>query len=141
MIEFFDNYIIKYYGSDLVQFENERKAYQFLNNYNITPKILGIGKDYIKIERYGVSLAQLLDNKQVNQVQLLDIYIQLSSLLRKMDYLGIIHNDLALRNVVCKPYGKYYMVRLIDFGKSVITPSITVKNSNFNTSFYNQFSF
>jgi tRNA A-37 threonylcarbamoyl transferase component Bud32 len=137
IIGVYETYIIKRYTKGAKFLQTETKFYQQLDGHSITPKLLEVGKDYIKIEKYDTTLEEALIHNLISRVQYYQIYNKIVSLVKKLDKLGIIHNDLAPRNVVCKD--NFNTIALIDFELSVIVDKTTSNASNFDGVFYNQF--
>ena len=133
-----------YYGNDYVtkkftdnkKFRIELESYRKLDGMGVTPKLLEVGEDYIKIEKYDISLEMALISEKINAIQYHDIYKRIVDLVKILDQMGIIHNDLATRNVVCKNY--FGNIAIIDFELAVILEPNS-KVTNFDMNFYHQF--
>lgn len=134
---FHDSYIIKKFGSgiDKIRFQKECQIYQKLDGHEITPKLIEIGDNYLKIEKYETSLEEVLINRKINSLQYREIYNKIVVLVKKLDNLGVVHNDLAPRNIVCK--NNLMNVAIIDFELACVCVAPV---TNFSASFYENFS-
>ena len=135
-----DTYVIKKFGRglDKINFQRELSAYKALDGHHITPKLLEVGDNCLKIEKYDESLENALIQNRVTQAQYREIYYRITTLVKKLDQLGIIHNDLAPRNIVYN--GDFQDIAIIDFEKSIIISDKNSGATNFTVDFYENFS-
>jgi predicted Ser/Thr protein kinase len=132
-ITIYDDCIVKRFapGLDQVRFHREVEAYQLLDGHDITPKLLEIGDNFIRIEKYDAPLDGVVNLP-------LHVYNKVVILAKKLDVLGVIHGDLAPRNVVYK--NNFNDIALIDFELSITHASISNRVTNLNSQFYDNFS-
>jgi tRNA A-37 threonylcarbamoyl transferase component Bud32 len=143
IIGIYDTYIIKRFGSglDQIRFKTETQCYQQLDGLHITPKLLEVGDNYLKIEKFDLSLEDALIHRLLNYTQYRVIYDKVVELVKKLDQIGIMHGDLSPRNIVCRK--NFTELAIIDFELAVHVNTYKgcVGASNIDAQFYEKFSF
>jgi len=109
-------------GLGQIKFRTEAYFYQKLAGYGLTPVLLEVGDNYLKIERYEVSLEDALISRSITNAKYREIYNKIVSLVRQLDQYGIIHNDLSPRNIVCEI--NFNNLAIIDFESAVGVDSL-----------------
>lgn len=136
IIRYYDDYVIKIFG-DKMKYRREKGIYELLDGMEITPKLLECGDNYIKIERYETTLEDLILNGNITREQFYDVYEKIVKILHKLDKLCIKHNDIAIRNIVCRNNLKD--IAIIDFERAIVGTKDENIN-NFDCQFYENFS-
>jgi hypothetical protein len=87
-----------------------------ITNINIINNTLGFEMNYL-----GETLYSLIETNSISQIELFDIIIGLCNNLAILQNIGVIHEDLNIRNItIIKNGSKIEKVNIIDFGNSVI---------------------
>jgi predicted Ser/Thr protein kinase len=136
VIEFGDTYIIKTFGSglDKLNLQREIMFYKLLEGHNLTPPLLDHGDNYIKIEKYQDSLDRAVANNIIPSHIYRIVYNKIIHLVKQLDSLHIIHNDLFPRNIVYN--GFFEDVRIIDFEKAFTCEN---NSTNLTCNFFENF--
>lgn len=114
IVEIFDSYVIKRYDIDnpnkgvfscMTQkdkFLNEIEIYKMLENTDVTPKLLEVGRDFLRIEKFDTTLGNIMESGKYSKAYIkliMDKYVKPKC--RILDMMGIDHDDQNLDNIVC----------------------------------------
>lgn len=112
------------------KFANEVKIYRMLVDTNITPKLLEVGNDFLRIEKWEWSLEDALKSGKWNKKEIKKIMeIHVKPLCEKLDKMRIYHGDACLSNIVCDHNLTKFAI--IDFESSDILGKFEEKPQNF----------
>lgn len=110
------------------RYETEVACYKLLETYNITPKVLSITDDSITLERYEMSLSDAISRNIIPKRKQVGIMAKIIDIAKLLDKIGVMHNDWAPRNIVCRK--NFDDIAIIDFGLSDIVKCDNITNLN-----------
>jgi tRNA A-37 threonylcarbamoyl transferase component Bud32 len=105
----------------IARFEAERQALAMMDHPNIA-RVLDAGctesgRPYFAMELVqGIPITQYCDDKQLNTVERLELFIQVCQAVQHAHQKGIIHRDLKPSNVLIAIYDGKPIPKIIDFG-------------------------
>jgi serine/threonine protein kinase len=109
---------IYYYEKEIN--EREKGFYITLKDTNITPNFtffIKDGKEYVRIEDYGITLAYYIESNEIWDLKSLShVRLKLNEQIQKLHDLGIVHIDLHSKNILVDP--SCFDLKLIDFDLS-----------------------
>ena len=118
ILEIYTSLYLEYFNIDFIPKINKILHINpnMTNNTNIINNTLGFEMNYL-----GESLDSLIEKNSINEIELIDIIIGLCNNLVILQNIGVIHEDLNIKNVtIIKNGSKIEKVNIIDFGNSVI---------------------
>ena len=94
---------------------NEYNFYKILRGKKITPDIMSISKDILKIQKYDGTLEELIFEYEPNNEELEHIYNKVKLLIKRLHKHNIFHYDLHSSNIVCnKEFTDFRIIDLED---------------------------
>jgi RIO-like serine/threonine protein kinase len=123
------------FGKNVRRFLVEKQAYLLLDGSHITPQLLELGSNYLRMEKYDTSLETALINNMITPEQYRGVYGKILTMIKQLDSFGLIHNDLHPRNIVCK--NNFTECAIIDFELSIIVE--VGARTNLDMNFYHNF--
>ena len=118
ILEIYTSLYLEYFNIDFIPKINKilHINSNMTNITNIINNTLGFEMNYL-----GESLDSLIEKNSINEIELIDIIIGLCNNLVILQNIGVIHEDLNIKNVtIIKNGSKIEKVNIIDFGNSVI---------------------
>jgi hypothetical protein len=85
----------------LDMFQGEKEIYEVLKGTGITPRLLEVGADFLRLERFDWSLAEALEAGTEREAYEQALREHVRPLFERLDELCVVHGDMRPANVVC----------------------------------------